>query len=66
MLTSVSFYDKHDYLIITFFVFRLGFWISCIYWTETRDFCTRQIFKDFLTGMRVFCICWTFKGCQIF
>ncbi|UZO07758.1 uncharacterized protein OCT59_028033 [Rhizophagus irregularis] len=48
---------------------NLGFWISCIYWTETRDFCTRQIFKgflDFLTGMRVFCICWTFKGCQIF
>ncbi|GBC43128.2 hypothetical protein RIR_jg5069.t1 [Rhizophagus irregularis DAOM 181602=DAOM 197198] len=67
---SKTIYDKHDYLIITFFVwFRLGFWISCIYWTETRDFCTRQIFKgflDFLTGMRVFCICWTFKGCQIF
>ncbi|PKC56141.1 hypothetical protein RhiirA1_474435 [Rhizophagus irregularis] len=42
-----------------------GFWISCIYWTGTRDFCTRQIFKeflDFLTGTRVFCICWTFKG----
>ncbi|CAB4476472.1 unnamed protein product [Rhizophagus irregularis] len=59
-------YDKHDYLIISFFIwFRLGFWISCtywtlkgfwiscIYWTGTRDFCTRQIFKgflDFLTG----------------
>ncbi|CAB4433727.1 unnamed protein product [Rhizophagus irregularis] len=42
-----------------------GFWISCTYWTGTRDFCTRQIFKeflDFLTGTRVFCICRTFKG----
>ncbi|CAB4407728.1 unnamed protein product [Rhizophagus irregularis] len=52
-------YDKHDYLIISFFIwFRLGFWISCTYWT-LKGFWISCIYW---TGTWVFCIYRTFKG----